>query len=120
LGVFAVVLVLPYYVVLIANTINLPIEKQINEYYFNDAKKIINQSKNLKVIGITGSFGKTSVKHFLHEVLATKYNVLMTPESYNTKLGVTITIRNQLKPYHDIFIAEMGAKQENDIREICE
>lgn len=120
LGILAVVLVLTYYVVLLANTINLPIEKQINEYYFNDAKKIINQSKNLKVIGITGSYGKTSVKHFLYEVLATKYNVLMTPESYNTKLGVTITIRNQLKPFHEIFIAEMGAKQENDINEICE
>ncbi|RKL66817.1 hypothetical protein CR203_13360 [Salipaludibacillus neizhouensis] len=45
---------------------------------------------------------------------------MVTSESYNTKLGVTRTINEQLKPYHDIFIAEMGAKQEGDIQEICE
>ncbi|WP_096189863.1 UDP-N-acetylmuramoyl-tripeptide--D-alanyl-D-alanine ligase [Evansella halocellulosilytica] len=112
--------VITYYVVLLANTINLPIEKRISEYYVNDAKKLVRSSKDLKVIGITGSFGKTSVKHFVHAVLSAKYNVLMTPESYNTKLGVTRTIREQLKPYHDIFIAEMGAKQKGDIEEICE
>lgn len=109
-----------FFVVLIANTINLPIEKQINQYYFNDAERIVKQSSNLEVVGITGSYGKTSVKHIVNTVLGSQYNVLMTPESYNTKLGVTITIRNMLKPIHEIFIAEMGAKQENDIQEICD
>ncbi|MFA9557924.1 UDP-N-acetylmuramoyl-tripeptide--D-alanyl-D-alanine ligase [Evansella sp. AB-rgal1] len=118
--IFAVTLFASFYMLLIANTVNLPIEKQINEYYFKDAKRLIQSSKDLKVIGITGSYGKTSVKHFMHDVLASKYNVLMTPESFNTKLGVTRTIREKLKPYHEVFIAEMGAKQQGDVEEICE
>jgi UDP-N-acetylmuramoyl-tripeptide--D-alanyl-D-alanine ligase len=118
--ILSIISFLTYFVVLIANTINLPIEKQINQYYFNDAERIIKQSGNLDVVGITGSYGKTSVKHIVNTVLSSHYNVLMTPESYNTKLGVTVTIRNMLKPIHEIFIAEMGAKQENDIQEICD
>ncbi len=109
-----------YMVTLVANSINLPIEKSINQGYFNDATRIVQGMSNLDVVGITGSYGKTSVKHILNTVLASQYNVLMTPESYNTKLGVTRTIREQLRPFHDIFIAEMGAKQPNDIQEICE
>ncbi|PYZ93977.1 Mur ligase [Salipaludibacillus keqinensis] len=112
--------VVPFYMVLIANTINLPIEARISQGFVNDAKRLLKASPDLKIIGITGSFGKTSVKHFVHAVLSTKHNVLMTPESYNTKLGVTRTINEHLKPYHDIFIAEMGAKQEGDIEMICE
>jgi UDP-N-acetylmuramoyl-tripeptide--D-alanyl-D-alanine ligase len=118
--ILAVLSFLVFFLVLVANTINLPIEKQINQYYFNDAERIVKQSSNLDVVGITGSYGKTSVKHIVNTVLSSQYNVLMTPESYNTKLGVTVTIRNMLKPIHEIFIAEMGAKQENDIQEICD
>lgn len=122
--VFALVLIVfsffNYYMLLLSNTINLPIEKGINQHYFNDAESIIKSMPDLDVIGITGSFGKTSVKHILNTVLASQFNVLMTPESYNTKLGVTRTIRSILKPYHEIFIAEMGAKQLHDIQEICD
>lgn len=112
--------VLPFYMVRLANSINTPIEKKISEGFVNDAKRLLKASPDLKVIGITGSFGKTSVKHFVHAILSPKYNVLMTPESYNTRLGVTRTINEKLKPHHEIFIAEMGAKQEGDIEEICE
>ncbi|ADU31580.1 UDP-N-acetylmuramoyl-tripeptide--D-alanyl-D-alanine ligase [Evansella cellulosilytica] len=120
ISVLVLSIALSYYFLLAANTINLPIEKRINEYYFNDAKQRIKSAQHLKVIGITGSFGKTSVKHFMHAVLSAKFNVLMTPESFNTKLGVTRTIREKLKPYHEVFIAEMGAKQGGDVEEICE
>ncbi|MFC5713979.1 UDP-N-acetylmuramoyl-tripeptide--D-alanyl-D-alanine ligase [Thalassorhabdus alkalitolerans] len=112
--------ILAYFVMIAANTINWPIESQVNQYYFNDAEKIIKSMPNLEVVGITGSYGKTSTKHMLETVLSSQFNVLMTPESYNTKMGVTKTIRTMLKPYHEIFIAEMGAKQEHDIQEICE
>lgn len=112
--------VLAYIYTLAANVINWPMEGQINQYYYNDAEKIISSMPHLEVVGITGSYGKTSTKHIVEKVLASEFNVLMTPESYNTKMGVTKTIRTMLKPYHDIFIAEMGAKQENDIEEICQ
>ncbi|PSL40827.1 UDP-N-acetylmuramoyl-tripeptide--D-alanyl-D-alanine ligase [Salsuginibacillus halophilus] len=109
-----------YLFILVGNFVNWPIERQINQYYFNDAEKRVQSMPDLEVVGITGSYGKTSTKHVLETVLSARYNVLMTPESYNTKMGVTKTIRTMLKPYHELFIAEMGAKQEHDIEEICE
>lgn len=97
-----------------------PIEKLINKSYYNDAKRLLKSHSKLKIIGITGSYGKTSVKHFLHAILSEKYNVLMTPGSYNTTMGVIRTVREYLKPVHEVFIAEMGAKQKGDIKEICD
>lgn len=120
LVVLPVLSLLPFAVVFAANTINAPIETSINNSFLNDARRIIRSMNNLTVIGITGSYGKTSVKHFLHTVLSQQYNVLMTPESFNTPMGVTRTVREQLRPTHDIFIAEMGAKQLGDIKELCD
>ena len=107
-------------VMLLANLVNTPIEKAINRGYYNDAKRIIESNKGLIVIGVTGSFGKTSTKNYLASLLAEKYNVLVTPGNFNTLLGVIRTIREQLRPYHQVFIVEMGAKQKNDIKEICD
>jgi UDP-N-acetylmuramoyl-tripeptide--D-alanyl-D-alanine ligase len=114
-----VIILLPF-IVMLANLINLPIEKMINRHYINDAKKKLKTMPNLIVIGITGSYGKTSTKYFLQRILSEKYNVLMTPESYNTTLGVVRTIREQLKPIHEIFICEMGARGVGQIKEICD
>lgn len=108
------------FVPLLANIINAPVEKAIRQYYINDAKKMLKACPDLIVIGITGSYGKTSVKYFLSTVLKAKYNVLMTPESYNTPMGVVKTIREQLRPTHEIFVCEMGARHVNDIKEICD
>ncbi len=107
-------------VVLTANTILAPVEKAINRKYYNEARNILSQMPDLKIIGITGSYGKTSTKHYLHRILNEKYDVLMTPGSYNTTLGVIRTIREHLKPYNQVFIVEMGAKQPGDIKEICD
>jgi UDP-N-acetylmuramoyl-tripeptide--D-alanyl-D-alanine ligase len=104
----------------IANIINAPFEKLNNLRYINDAKRIINAHKNLITIGITGSYGKTSTKFFLHKLLSAKFNTLMTPESFNTTLGVVKTVRNDLKATHEIFICEMGMKWKGDIKEICD
>lgn len=103
-----------------ANIINAPIEAGIRQYYINDAKKILRACPNLLVIGITGSYGKTSVKYFLTTLLKAKYNVLMTPESYNTPMGVVKTIRGELRSTHEIFVCEMGAKYGGDIKELCD
>ncbi|MBR5539685.1 MAG: UDP-N-acetylmuramoyl-tripeptide--D-alanyl-D-alanine ligase [Clostridia bacterium] len=108
------------YTVMLANKINAPMEKAIRNYYIKDAKKMLASHPRLKIIGITGSFGKTSVKYFLTSLLETKYNVLMTPESYNTPMGVVKTIRSSLRATHDIFVCEMGAKYVGDIKELCD
>lgn len=108
------------YWVILANAINRPLEKAITRWYYNDAKRRLCSMPHLKIIGITGSFGKTSTKHFLYRILSERYNVLMTPGNFNTTLGVVRTVREHLKPHHEVFIVEMGAKQVGDIREICD
>lgn len=105
---------------LLANLLNRPLELAINKHYINDAKRILAGCKNLTVIGITGSFGKTSVKYFLDTLLSVKFNVLKTPGNFNTPLGVVKTIRGSLRATHDIFLCEMGAKNVGDIKEICD
>ena len=105
---------------IVANFINYPVEYIGKKYYINSAKRILKSMPNLIVIGITGSFGKTSVKNFLEKILQTKYEVLTTPKNYNTTMGVVKTIRENLKPTHQIFICEMGATKPKDIKEICE
>ena len=115
----AVAFILSPAYVMLSNLFNRPVEKAISNYYINDAKKLL-ASSNAKVIGITGSYGKTSVKYYLSTLLKAKYNVLMTPESYNTPMGVVLTIRSSLSALHDIFVCEMGAKRVGEIKEICD
>lgn len=102
------------------NVINRPIEKAVNQYFINDAKKKLKQVSGLTVIGVTGSYGKTSVKFYLQALLQEHFHVLVTPESYNTPMGVVKTIRESLQPTHEIFVCEMGARYVGDIKEICE
>lgn len=97
-----------------------PVEKAINDRYRNEAISILESMPDLKIIGITGSYGKTSTKHYLHRILSERFDVLMTPGSYNTPMGVIRTIREMMKPYNEVFICEMGAKQVGDIKEICD
>ncbi len=108
------------YMVLLALFIMAPVEKMIADYYYNDAKKILRGMKDLIVIGVTGSFGKTSMKHIIASILSEKYDVLMTPGSFNTTMGVVRTIRENLKATHKVFVVEMGAKNKGDIKEICD
>ncbi len=96
-----------------------PVEKGISELYFRDAQRILREHPDLIRIGITGSWGKTSVKFILGTLLNEKYPALVTPASYNTPMGVTKVIRTQLEPGHRVFVAEMGARHVGDIKEVC-
>lgn len=116
----SVLLMASKWVLLLANAVNQPIEKAISRWYYNDAKRMLRAHKGLIVIGVTGSYGKTSTKNFLYRILSQKYNTLVTPGNFNTTLGVVRTVREQLQPHHQVFIVEMGAKQPGDIREICD
>lgn len=96
-----------------------PIEKGISEMYFRDAQRILRERKDLIRIGITGSWGKTSVKFILGTLLNERFPTLVTPASFNTPMGVTKVIRTRLEPGYRIFVAEMGARHVGDIREMC-
>lgn len=119
-GVFLLTVSVQWFMNIVVNIINHPMEAGVNRYYINDAKGKLKKVSGLKVIGITGSYGKTSVKFFLQTLLAEKYSVLVTPESYNTPMGVVRTIRERMKPTHEIFVCEMGARHVGDIKEICD
>jgi len=118
--VLAVVSALSPLLALAANILNKPIEKAINQYYIRDAKRILKSSRDLLTIGVTGSFGKTSVKYILHTLLQAQFDVLKTPESYNTPLGVVKTVRGMLRATHQVFVCEMGARHVGDIKELCD
>lgn len=98
----------------------IPVENRINRGFYNEAKQKLASMPDLRIIGITGSYGKTSTKHYLHRILSEQFETLMTPGSFNTTLGVVRTVNEHLKPFHQVFIAEMGAKQKGDIGEICD
>ncbi len=105
-------------VVALAALLALPVERLIFHLYFRDAEKKLLENPRLIRIGITGSFGKTSTKFILAEILSQKYNVLATPASFNTPMGVTRIIRERLTPSHQVFIGEMGARHVGEIREL--
>jgi len=74
---------------------------------------------NLTVIAVTGSYGKTSTKEYLTKILSDKFNVLSTKEHRNTEVGIPLSILNDLKPNHEVFIVEMGAYDKGTIKRIC-
>lgn len=110
------------YILFLSNYIISPVEKRIQKKFYKIAKNKINQMKDLTIIGITGSFGKTSTKFITGNILKYffKDKILITPESYNTTMGVCKVINNQLNDNHKVFVVEMGARQRGDIKEIAE
>ena len=111
-------LLLPVLVPL-AHFIMLPLETFIRWNYIRKAKKKLASRPDLIRIGITGSYAKTSVKHILFDMLSEKYNVCMSPHSFNTPMGLTKVVLKYLKPENQILIVEMGAKQVGDIAYLC-
>lgn len=87
--------------VILSYYINYPIEEIIRTYYLKKARNKIKQANNLKIIGITGSYGKTTVKNFLAEFLSNKC-VLVSPGNVNTLMGLTKFINNCLTPLTSI------------------
>ena len=109
-----------YFIALLAVKINKPVEKCVFLKFKRMALKKLNSMNNLKVVGITGSYGKTSSKNILNEILNVKYNSITTPKNLNTPYGLIITINNHLDKFDNVFIAEMGAYKIGEIKELCD
>lgn len=105
---------------LLANLLCAPCEALVRRHYTNDAKKRLRAAPDLLILGVTGSYGKTSVKSYLGTLLNTAFDTLITPESFNTPMGVVRTVREHLRPTHEVFVCEMGARHVGDIRELCD
>lgn len=95
-------------------------------YEFINKIRVIKKTKNkiknipnLKVIAITGSYGKTTTKEILYQLLKSKYRVLRTPESYNTIFGIAKVVDLELNTNYQFFIAEIGAYKKGEIRTLC-
>jgi UDP-N-acetylmuramoyl-tripeptide--D-alanyl-D-alanine ligase len=104
--------------VILANLLLAPLQYTINARYLSTARKRLRQYAPT-VIGITGSYGKTSTKYFLHTILSERYNTLKTPQSFNTLMGVCRVVNDELQPQHQVFIVEMGAYQRGSIRKLA-
>lgn len=118
-GLLSIIYYFSSYYMIAANYIAKPIENNINNKFYSAASRKIREMKNITSIGITGSYGKTSTKFITATILNEKYKVLNTPESYNTPMGISKVINNDLTSEHDIFIAELGATQLGDIKEVA-
>lgn len=104
-----------------ANQLMYPVEATLRRGFREKARRRLAQAKPI-VIGITGSYGKTSTKEYIAHILSGKYKVLATPKSYNTLMGVCITINNELDPTagYEYFVVEMGAYIKGEIKRICQ
>jgi len=110
---------IPLATFLIVQAFQLPTFLIKNKIY-NTAREKILAHKDLTVIGITGSYGKSSTKEFLYALLSSKYKVLKTTGNINTEIGVAKTVIDQLGADHQIFIVEMGAYKKGEIKLLCD
>ncbi len=101
-----------------ANRLLAPAESRVRRRILNEARSQLDTYAPY-VIGITGSYGKTSAKHILGHVLSTFATTLITPASVNTPMGIARVIREQLRPEHRYFIVEMGAYGPGSIARLC-
>ncbi len=105
-------------VLMLANVVMAPVEARVRQHFLRMAKAKLAQI-HPKVIGITGSYGKTSTKQILNTILSARFKTLATPGSFNTPMGVCRVINNDLLPEHEVFIVEMGAYMRGEIAELC-
>ena len=103
----------------IANAMTSVFEKARNRRFVRRATDALDNAQVIRV-GIVGSFGKTSVKGILTAILSERYQVVATPESYNTPIGIAKTVFSPNFQGAQVLIAEMGARKRGDIQELCQ
>lgn len=110
---------IPFWI-FIAGAITQPIENRIHHHFINQAQQKLERLPDLKVIAITGSYGKTSTKFMIRDLLKERVSVCATPGSYNTPMGICKVINNNLEAHHQVLVLEMGARYEGNIDELCD
>jgi UDP-N-acetylmuramoyl-tripeptide--D-alanyl-D-alanine ligase len=105
-------------VAMTANLALAPVQASINWSYRVRARRKLNRVKPM-VVGITGSYGKTSTKYFTEALLSPRYRVLKTRASFNTILGICRAVNEELGPEHEVLIVEMGAYRRGEVRDMA-
>ena len=106
-----------YHIVYLANIINKPVEKCVYLYYKGKALRKLKTLTNTEVVAVTGSYGKTSTKNIVSDILNVRYMAFPTPQNFNTNYGLIRTINEYIDKYNDYFIAELGAFRKGDIKQ---
>lgn len=117
---FALFLLAPVWLVA-GNALMQPVEAVLRRRYLKQASGTLDKIRP-KIIGITGSYGKTTTKSFLRDILSVRYQTYATPKSYNTLMGISLAINRDLADDYrsEYFISEMGAYVEGEIARICQ
>ena len=118
-GMVVVDIFIPFFLILSAYLMK-PVEKKIQNGFKKQARKKLASLPHLKVIAITGSYGKTSTKFLMDAFLKERVRVCVTPGSYNTPMGICKVINNDLEAHHQVLILEMGARYKGNIKELCQ
>ncbi|WP_372636763.1 Mur ligase family protein, partial [Fodinibius sp.] len=111
--------VVPFFI-FIAALITKPVENYVHRHFISLAKQKLERMPDLTVIAITGSYGKTSTKFMIRDLLGERFSVCATPGSYNTPMGICKVINNDLEAHHQVLVLEMGARYEGNIDELCD
>ncbi len=117
---FALFLLAPGWLVA-GNALMQPVEAALRRRYLKQAAATLGKIRP-KIIGITGSYGKTTTKSFLRDIMSIRYQTYATPKSYNTLMGISLAINRDLADDYrtEYFISEMGAYVEGEIARICQ
>ncbi len=119
LGMALAYLFIPLFL-LVAGYLMKPVETSIQNGYKRQARKKLASLPHLKIIAITGSYGKTSIKFMVRDILKERFSVCVTPGSFNTPMGICKVINNDLQAHHQILVLEMGARYAGNIAELCD
>lgn len=117
---FSVLLLyLSYLPIVIVAILLTPLDIFLKNMRINKAKEIMGRYPQIKIIGIAGSYGKTTMKEAVSTILSQKYNVVKTPENINTPLGIAELIITRITKETKVLVVEMGEYHRGDIRDIC-
>ncbi len=110
---------IPFLIAFFVLSLSFPTEIY-RDWQIEKARKKISEHKNLLVIGVTGSYGKSSTKDYVAQILEKKFKVLKTRGTNNTPIGIAKTILSGLRKDTQIFVVEMGAYKKGEITEMCQ
>lgn len=119
--IIAFILYTQTYILIIISTLLLkPLDYYFRIYEILVIKNILSNCKKLKVVGITGSYGKTSTKEILYQLIKDKFKTLRTPESFNTVAGIKKSLDYELDKSYELLICELSAYHKGDIKKLCD